>query len=325
MSEFEIIQYTQTPGINLFFDTMHYRTAHIHPEWEVLWVLDAPLSITCARQDYLAPADSLVVISPRLAHQYRAQGDGSTFLCVQISSKCFDLAFPQLDHTVIDGIFPDRCWSPREGRQARALLLEMAEQYLGQSPCYPLFCQASAARLLAMLLSAMPTAQVGQGEREDQERRNARLMRLLAFVDAHYTEKLRLTDFARQEHCSVSYLSRFVREMLNTTFQNYVDTVRFNAACKHIAAGETRLVEVYAASGFSDYRYFCRAFRSRTGMSPEEYRDRRPAVQPPLTHIHQSIHSLEQFYTRERCASLLEQVRRQWEGGQIVLDLNAEV
>lgn len=230
MSEFEIIQYTQTRGINLFFDTLDYRTTHLHSEWELIWVLDQPLSMTCGKQDYLAPADSLAVINPWDAHQYRKREKSATFLCLQVSPKCFDLVFPQLSRMQVRGLFPDRYWSDEEQKQARTLLLELGEQYFLRTPCYPLYCQSKTALLLHMILSRMPTQTVGQGEWQDQQRRNARLMRLLAFVDEHYMERLRLSDFAEAEHCSVSYLSRFVREMLNMTFQSYADTVRFNAA-----------------------------------------------------------------------------------------------
>jgi AraC-like DNA-binding protein len=157
----------------------------------------------------------------------------------------------------------------------------------------------------------MPTQQAGQAELHDLERRNARLMRLLAFVDANYTQKIRLADFAAQEHCSVSYLSRFVKEMLNQTFQEYVETVRFNAACKLMAAGETKMVAVYAASGFSDYRYFSRAFHKRTGLTPEEYCKTQSLEAPEQTHIHRSIHSLERLYSREMCIQMVEGLRGQ--------------
>ena len=84
--------------------------------------------------------------------------------------------------------------------------------------------------------------------------------------------------------------------------------MRFYAACKQIAAGRGRLVDVYAASGFSDYRYFSRAFQKRFGMTPEEYRRRQPPA-PEETHIHHSVHSLEQFYTRAQSLALLARCR----------------
>ena len=83
--------------------------------------------------------------------------------------------------------------------------------------------------------------------------------------------KIRLSDFARAERRSMSYLSHFVKEALGQSFQEYVNTVRFHCACKLIAAGQRRMLDVCVASGFSDYRYFSAAFQKRLGMTPEEY------------------------------------------------------
>jgi AraC-like DNA-binding protein len=309
LNEYEIIQYSQTGGLNLFFDTVDYRTSHIHPEWELLWVIDQPLNVTYRQQDYFAAPDTMLLISPRQPHQYRKQGESSTFLCLQISPKCFELACPELKSMMSEELIPDRYWTQRQRLQARSLLMSVAEHYFRQTPCYQLFCLSQAAMLLYLTLTAVPCQQVGQAELRDLERRNARLMRLLAFVDGHYTQKLRLTDFAAQEQCSVSYLSRFTREMLNQTFQEYVETVRFHAACKLIATGETKMVDVYTASGFSDYRYFSRAFQKRTGKTSEEYRKSQAAEHVEQTHVHRSIHSLERFYSREKSVQMLEELK----------------
>ena len=92
------------------------------------------------------------------------------------------------------------------------------------------------------------------------------------------------------------------------SFQEYVTGVRFNAACRRIAAGENRMLDVCLASGFSDYRYFCRAFRRRMGVTPETYRQNLHRAAPPDTVTHHSLHSLERFYTRGESLRLLDEL-----------------
>ena len=162
--------------------------------------------------------------------------------------------------------------------------------------------------LLGALIEGMPHQLLSGGELAGQQRRNDRALRLMRYVDENYTHKVNLSDFAQAEGLSLGYASHFARAALGQSFQDYVDTVRFYAACKQIAAGQGRLVDVYAASGFSDYRYFSRAFQKRFGMTPEEYRRRQPPA-PEETHIHHSVHSLEQFYTRAQSLALLARCR----------------
>ena len=46
MEELEIVPQYQISGMRMFVNTVEYRSPHFHPEWELLWVLDAPLHIT---------------------------------------------------------------------------------------------------------------------------------------------------------------------------------------------------------------------------------------------------------------------------------------
>ena len=60
-NELEIIQHPQMDGISLFFDTIDYRTPHVHSEWELLWVMENSLSITCEGRQIVAAPGQLVL------------------------------------------------------------------------------------------------------------------------------------------------------------------------------------------------------------------------------------------------------------------------
>ena len=49
MREMEIIQHRQIDGLTLFLNTVDHRTTHVHSEWELIWILDQPLSVTSLR------------------------------------------------------------------------------------------------------------------------------------------------------------------------------------------------------------------------------------------------------------------------------------
>ena len=50
MDEFEVIYHRQVEGLSIFFNTVDYRTLHIHPEWELIWVLDGGLAVTSSAE-----------------------------------------------------------------------------------------------------------------------------------------------------------------------------------------------------------------------------------------------------------------------------------
>ena len=306
MNELEIIRYPQMGGLNIFFDTVDHRAPHVHPEWELILVLENDLSVTCGQKSWLAAPGELVLFSPNQLHEFRKTGESCTFLCLQLATQNLAAAFPQIEHMAAEDIFPRDYLTEEEYRQAKAMLPEIMGAYLRREPCYQLYCMGQGCLLLHRLLLNMPCHTLSAGEVSSRDKANARLKRLIRFVDENYMHKIRLSDFAAEEDCSVSYLSHFIKDTLNQTFQEYVNSVRFNCACKLIAGGAQRMLDVCVESGFSDYRYFSRTFQQRVGMTPEEYSRRAERPEQGTDGVKHSLHSLERFYTREQSLALLE-------------------
>jgi len=104
----------------------------------------------------------------------------------------------------------------------------------------------------------------------------------------------------------LSYLSRFIKAVLNQTFQEYVNSVRFHCACKLIAAGQKRMLDVCMESGFSDYRYFSREFQKNYGMTPEQYKHAAKKSQLRSQANRHSLHSVERFYSAEESMKIIK-------------------
>ena len=60
MDELEIVQFHQIQGLNVFVNTVTYRSPHFHNEWELLWVLDAPLKAIWQQKEYILQPGDLV-------------------------------------------------------------------------------------------------------------------------------------------------------------------------------------------------------------------------------------------------------------------------
>lgn len=303
MPEQEIIRHPQIDGLHLFLNTIVYRTLHVHPEWELLLVLDEHLIVAYEQQEYTIAPGQMVLLSPNQPHGFHKVQEGCTFLCLQMAPRCF----PVSEHLCIDDICPAEHLTPREYQWAQGMLLNTMRAYLGRPAYYELLCTGNANLLLHRLLTRMPTRCMSPNEADDRAERNARLVRLIDFVDKNYMHKIQLSTFADMENRSMSYLSHFAKKMLNQSFRDYVNTVRFNCACKLIAAGNHRMLDVCMESGFSDYRYFSKTFQQKVGMTPEAYSRLPQAAVEDERKLHHSLHSKECFYSREKSLTLLSQ------------------
>lgn len=303
MNELEIIQHRQIEGLSLFLNTVDYRTPHLHAEWELIWVLENPLSVTCGQSHYLVQPGQLILFNPNEPHEFHKMDDSCTFLCLQISAQILPIS----TRRYVDAHFPHAYLSSEEMGDIKHRLLDLMKAYLHREEPYALYCVGQCCLLFYLLFSRMPNRELTAEQAASLDKRNARLKRLLRFVDENYMNKIRLSDFAEAEGCSMSYLSHFVKDTMNQTFQEYVTSVRVNCACKLIAAGGKRMLDICMESGFSDYRYFSKAFRKQYGMTPEEY-SRKAKGERGTAAVHRSIHSEERFYSREESLILLEKI-----------------
>lgn len=302
MNELEIIQHRQIEGLSLFINTVEYRTAHVHSEWELIWILDQPMSVTCGAKSFQVAPGQMVLFSPNEPHEFHKVTTGCTFLCLQIAPKILT-TMPQIQ---VSDHLPHNWLDTESFTALQKTLALLMENYLLRRKNYSLYCVGKSCMILYDLLNNIPTRELSAEESSAIAKRNARLKRLIRFVDENYMNRIRLTDFAEAEDCSLSHLSRFIKNTLNQNFQEYVTSVRFNCACKLIATGEKRMLDVCMESGFSDYRYFSREFQKHYGMTPEQYSQFAQRHQLEKTAVRHSLHSVERFYTREESLKLLQ-------------------
>lgn len=302
MSELEIVRHAQIDGLSMFFNTVEYRTPHLHPEWELILVLEQPLLIACGQEQLSVEPGQIILFNPGQPHEVLRQEKSCTFLCMQIAAS----ALPQITPLYVDTNLLHTCLDAKQMEETRRVLREIMDAYLKREPNSSLYCIGKSCLLLHSLFSALPTHVVTREERISMDKRNARLQRLILFVNENYKNPIRLSDFAQSEGCSLSYLSRFLKQNMNQTFQDYVASVRFYHACKLMQEGGSRMLDICMESGFSDYRYFSREFKRQYGVTPEIYSQQLTHKLPDSAVVRRSLHSLERFYTREESMKLLE-------------------
>ena len=224
-------------------------------------------------------------------------------MCLQISPK--QVPFVK---QVVDGRFPNKYLTEQQISILKEAMKEAAIAYWEAEEHYELACFGKVCQILHILLTNLPGRVLTPKEAASIDKRNARLKRMIRFVDENYMHKIRLSDFAEMEHRSLSYLSRFVKEATNMNFQEYVNSVRFNCARKLIAAGDRNMLDICMESGFSDYRYFVRAFRQQYGMTPEEYSKHTRQHRLDSAVVRHSLHSSERIYSRSESLRLINNI-----------------
>lgn len=112
----------------------------------------------------------------------------------------------------------------------------------------------------------------GQGFEEGNESKKVELRaQLVRYIESHLAEDITLNDMAEYTNYSVGHISRVFKEMTNNTLVGYMNEKRLQKA-QNLLREERSIKEVAAEAGFNNYSYFYKAFKRKTGYSPEDYR-----------------------------------------------------
>jgi AraC-like DNA-binding protein len=312
--EMEIVACPQIGHLNLMVNTMQYRTPHLHRELELLWLLEGPAAGDRPRSwtsSGRSGRNAGVQSAAELTNSARRTG-ACTFLCMQISPQLFPREQRSISSRPYLAIrrWPFQHHGRRGGRRVPPPDAGAGHRLFRAGAALRAAVHGSRASAAYTLVTGVPCRTVtGEQARAAREKAD-RLTRLLDFADANYTHKVRLTDFAAQEHLSLGYLSHFAKENLNRTFQEYVTELRFHQACKLLQSGGRSVLDVCFEAGFSDPRYLNEAFHTRLGVSPEEYRRSPTPLPSDPIYVHRSEHTMERFYSQAQSLSILRETEQ---------------
>lgn len=92
--------------------------------------------------------------------------------------------------------------------------------------------------------------------------------------EEHYRSPYTLSDLAERYAISVSALSHRFKAIVGVSVMEYLVSCRMAAAKRYLSETGKSIGEIVEICGFTDGSNFSRTFKSRTGMTPSEFRER---------------------------------------------------
>lgn len=98
------------------------------------------------------------------------------------------------------------------------------------------------------------------------------LLQLKAYIDAHYAQKITLSQLAEDFGYTPNYISSAFKKRFGDSPIQYLNHVRLQKACELLVQTSGSVQEIAQAVGFSDANYFSRLFSRQFCLSPATYR-----------------------------------------------------
>ncbi len=94
----------------------------------------------------------------------------------------------------------------------------------------------------------------------------------LQYISEHLTEDISVEILASRFHFNHSYFSTIFKKNTGVGLSDYIFDVRMQKALQILKSSDHKVYEVAREAGFRDVKYFCKAFKSKFGVTPNCFR-----------------------------------------------------
>ena len=107
---------------------------------------------------------------------------------------------------------------------------------------------------------------------EAQGKKYRALRRITEYINNNFCDSITLDTIAQTTGLSRYYVSHLFKELMNTTFVNYLNELRLTRAAMLLTTTDTPVIEIAGMSGFNNISNFNRAFKMYYETTPSKYR-----------------------------------------------------
>ncbi len=270
--------YTLYPG--RIPEWMNDYPIHWHDEMEIIYILNGTLIVNIQNEDIVIHSGELAVVQPQIIHSMRQ--------CGSESSRYFTILFrPELLESSGADICSEKYIEPIISRCVTLpKCIKKEHEYCDIIGC----CARTLYRirsggeegneliiksLLFQLIHYLSLCAEPENAQEHYIRSlHEKLKKSLEYVHRNYPEEITVEKAAAISNFSPSHFSKLFRTLTGSSFTQYLKNCRLEAAAAALRSSDVSVSEAALSCGFNNLSYFTRSFRTRYGITPQEYKKR---------------------------------------------------
>lgn len=250
---------------------------HWHDDFEIVYVKKGRGRVTVERESRELSAPALVFILPGQLHAISQMGrehmeyENIIFHPSLLAGESGNLFDPLFLEPIWDGAVRIPTFFTGEDSQFSVLaqILDACdEEAEKRDRFYPLFVKGQLLMLCHRLLTLCPRMPETELTRSAPEQ----IKPALSYIHANYGEKIRIKDVAGELGFSEAHFMHFFKENMGCSFITYLNEYRLARAEAVLRTSGDSVLNIAQETGFSNFSYFIRLFKSKYGTTPLKYR-----------------------------------------------------
>lgn len=250
---------------------------HWHPELEIITITAGEVGLTIAENQYIGQKGDIFFVDAEQLHEIRGGQEGLfrayVFPLDSLQFQRTDLAQSELLAPLAarELKFRTELRHDQPGCAGIREAFGMVEQaYAAKGISYQLMVKAALLQIVA--IAAAHGVLEHRAARQPGDYRAQTLKDIVEYLNAHFTEQVRLNDIAARFGLSPQYFCTFFKENLGKTLVQHVNFLRIEKASHLLRETDLPIMDVAFSVGFENFSYFIKRFREVLGCTPSQYR-----------------------------------------------------
>jgi AraC-like DNA-binding protein len=123
-----------------------------------------------------------------------------------------------------------------------------------------------------LFLSALAASSAYQKKAARSSLQNFYVHEILAYIEAHYHEEIRVEDLAAACNLDRSYVGKIFKGLMGTSLRDFLIRYRIRKACELMKSTHNTIGEISTMVGYPNMFSFSRAFKTMMGQPPSKWR-----------------------------------------------------
>lgn len=254
-----VFHQTENSSSNYSYNIVTYSNQtinyHFHKNLELIYVISGSVKCTVNGSEYAISAGEFGLCLPFDIHCYQPQGNAKYW--VLVFSEDFVHSFSKRINGYTGKGFIFMLTPTTDAYIQEMLIKNTAPTIYTMKSCLYAICEE--------YLNSVELT-------ENNKRKADKIAFIVDYIAKHHTERITLSDIAKELGYDYNYISRSFKNTFNISFKEFLNLYRLETAIALLDAGELTVTEIAYESGFQSIRSFHDFFRRKMNTSPAKYR-----------------------------------------------------
>lgn len=246
---------------------------HCHNEMELIFCVHGEVTVIMDDIEYKLYKGDVLLIDSLSMHQLIIDNDSAIF-DIEFGSQFLDSSFHEFAKKSFDEPLIRHGSEKTYAKKLVDYIKKIYREYSEPDAVSGLAIRGYINQIFVMLYRVVPRHVSSNAKRKYQLEKYLRMQKVFDFVKVHYSEKLMLDDVAKLVGYETNVFSRMFKKVTNMSFHKYLNFYRITLAMHLLEYKAYSIGEIGQQVGIPVAKTFSRLFRTYTGMTPREYRQK---------------------------------------------------